>query len=254
MQEQLMFQQQQQKFYSVEQRANQWHYHLDGPLEDPDQYLDLCQLLRTAGPQDEVVIHFNSGGGQVRTGNQIINAIHESEANVVGFIEHDCGSMCTFIFLACDTWCVSKYAEWFSHTVSGGNYGKESETYEAAQFLRKQTHKRIKDEYAGFLLQEEIDLILKGGDIYLDAEEIMDRLQTFEEYRQQQYQEQCGDEEDFEPSISLQDMIEQSVEKVLVKYLAALENKVDPVVVKQVSNRFEPVMDDLESHGWNGEA
>ena len=120
-----------------------YEYYLVGSIGNPDDYIELCHALRSARQEDHFIIRINSGGGQVRSGNQIINAIQESEAIVVGFIEHDCGSMATFIFLACDSWGVSKYAEWSSHTVSGGNYGKECETYEAAQFLRKQTHKRM---------------------------------------------------------------------------------------------------------------
>ncbi|MGL5012961.1 MAG: hypothetical protein ACRC6V_01555 [Bacteroidales bacterium] len=160
-----------------------YEYYLLGNIGDPENYIELCHALRTARPEDKFILRFNSGGGQVRTGNQILNALHECEALTIGFIEHDCGSMCTFLFLGCVTWGVSKYAEWFSHTVSGGSYGKECETFEASQFLRRQTHKRIREEYKSFLTEEEIEKILTGTDIYLDSEEIMLRLEGFAEAR-----------------------------------------------------------------------
>jgi len=125
--------------------------------------------------------------------------------------------MATFIFLACDTWGVSKYAEWFSHTVSGGNYGKECETYEAAQFLRKQTHKRIREEYANFLRPEEIEAILTGTDIYLDSDDVMDRLENFEKVRTERENEEM---EDFEQPQSLDSIIESAVEAGIAKALA----------------------------------
>ncbi len=190
-----------------------YDYYLAGDIGDPEDYLDLCAALRAAGPQDEFFIRINSGGGQVRSGNQIINAINESEATVVGFIEHNCGSMATFIFLACHTWGVSKYAEWFSHTVSAGNYGKENETWEAAQFLRKQTHKRIREEYTDFLTEDEIEKLLTGGDLYLDADEIMERLEGFAEAREQS---DAYEDEESSPK-SLEQMIEDAVMKAFEK-------------------------------------
>lgn len=163
-----------------------YDYYMVGEIGDPEKYLELCHALRSCSPADQFFLRFNSGGGQVRTGNQIINSLKECPATTTGFIEHDCGSMATFLFLACDTWGVSPYAEWFSHTVSGGNWGKESETFEASQFLRRQTHSRVRNEYSNFLTDSEIDLLLKGADYYFNADEIMERLEVFEEARESQ--------------------------------------------------------------------
>lgn len=215
------------KLFVTENRDHTlYEYYLLGNIGDPDDYIDLCHALRSARPEDKFILRFNSGGGQVRTGNQILNALHECEALTIGFIEHDCGSMCTFLFLGCKTWGVSKYAEWFSHTVSGGNYGKECETFEASQFLRRQTHKRIREEYAGFLTEEEIEKILTGTDIYLDADEIMDRLEVFTEYQDSQVCQDpdctsCGGEE----PMSLDEIMSNAVEKGVDAAMKKLEKK-----------------------------
>lgn len=190
-----------------------YDYYLVGSIGSPDEYLDLCHALRSCSPNDEFYLRLNSGGGEVRTGNQIINAIRECPAPVFGFIEHDCGSMATFLFLACDTWGVSEYAEWFSHTVSGGNWGKESETFEASQFLRRQTHARVRKEYQHFLTDLEIDALLKGSDYYFNADEIMERLEVFADARLAQEAEQ----EQFEET-SLEDIIAAAVEKGIAAY------------------------------------
>lgn len=196
-----------------------YEYYLVGNITDPEDYLDLCHALRSAHPEDRFVLRINSNGGQVRSGNQIINALEECEAQTIGFIEHDCGSMATFLFLKCKTWGVSNYAEWFSHTVSGGNYGKESETFEASQFLRRQTHKRIREDYKFFFDESEIESLLKGSDIYLDADEIMERLEKFSAARDEELgiQEECHK--------SLEEMISESVESVLHRVLDAREKQ-----------------------------
>jgi len=215
------------KLFVTENRDHTlYEYYLLGNIGDPEDYVELCHALRTARPEDKFILRFNSGGGQVRTGNQILNAIHECEALTIGFIEHDCGSMCTFLFLACNTWGVSQYAEWFSHTVSGGNYGKECETFEASQFLRRQTHKRIRQEYANFLTEEEIEKILTGTDIYLDSDEIMQRLEVFAEARESEGCcnpdcTECGvdNEEPFDLMSVIEEKVAQGVEKSLDRIL-----------------------------------
>ena len=217
------------KLFVTENRDHSlYEYYLLGNIGDPDDYIDLCNALRNARPEDRFILRFNSGGGQVRTGNQILNALNECEAQTIGFIEHDCGSMTTFLFLACDTWGVSKYAEWFSHTVSGGNFGKECETFEASQFLRKQTHKRIKEEYYPFLSETEINSILTGTDIYLNADEIMERLEVFAEAREEQ---ECNDvtctDCNQEPTQSLDSIVSDAVEVGVEKALAKLLKKYD---------------------------
>lgn len=180
-----------------------YDYYLVGSIDDPENYIEVCHALRTAEEDDIFIIRINSHGGQLRSGQQIINAIQDSPANVVGYIEHDCGSMATFIFLACDSWGVSPHAEWFSHTISSGISGKESETYEHARFLRRQTQKRVKEGYQGFLSEDEIENVLKGQDIYLDAEEIEERLQS--------YAERFGDDGDVEPNKTLDEMVKDAV-------------------------------------------
>lgn len=237
------------KLFITENRDHTlYEYYLLGNIGDPEDYVELCHALRTARPEDKFILRFNSGGGQVRTGNQILNALHECEALTIGFIEHDCGSMCTFLFLACHTWGVSKYAEWFSHTVSGGNYGKECETFEASQFLRRQTHKRIREEYAHFLTDEEIEKILTGTDIYLDADEIMQRLEVFDEARAEMQCScgECGVDNDLEdePQFDLKDLIKQAVNEALTEREAvkATDKPVRPSRAKKPAKNGEIVV------------
>lgn len=216
-----------------------YDYYLVGEIGNPEEYLELCHALRSSSPADEFFLRFNSGGGQVRTGNQILNAIHECPATTIGFIEHDCGSMCTFLFLACDTWGVSKYAEFFSHTVSGGNWGKESETFEASQFLRRQTHSRVREEYANFLTSEEIENLLKGADYYFNADEIMERLDIFADAREAQGCnnpdcQECGIDREPEPNF------EELLSKAVAEGIAQHEKKKAAAEKKATRTKAKP--------------
>jgi ATP-dependent protease ClpP protease subunit len=219
---------QQNKTFTTEFRGVKYEYYLTGAIGAAEDYLDLCNILRSSTSQDEIVIRINCPGGSVNTGNMIINAIFESEANVVGFIESECGSMATFIFLACDTWGVSEAAEFFCHTCSYGNWGKEHECFAQAEFLRKQQHKMTRKRYSNFLDDDQIERLLLGQDVYLDADEIMDRLELYAEARDSQG---CGDPNcegcSQEPEVqeTVDDLIAEAVDVGITKALDKLMKK-----------------------------
>jgi len=218
------------KTFTTEFRGVRYDYYLTGEIGHASEYVDLCNILRSASPQDEVVIRIRSGGGSVDTGNMIINAINESEANVIGFIESDCGSMATFIFLACDTWGVSDAAEFFCHTCSYGSWGKEHENFAQAEFIRKQSHKQMRKRYANFLTDLEIETVISGKDVYLDADEIMERLETYATARDEQGCgdpdcQECGITQNEIPEFNLEDIVAKAVEEGVTKALATRDAK-----------------------------
>ena len=175
---------QQNRLLRKDMTVSLYEYYLVGEITEEENYLDLCDALRSCSPQDDFIIRISSGGGLLSTANMIINAIKDSPANVHGYIEHNAGSAASLIYLACNNWSMSEDAELFVHTSSGGTFGKESETYEASVFYRKKLHKMMRKSYAGFLTESEIDQVLKGTDFYFDAEDISERLDNMVEYQQ----------------------------------------------------------------------
>lgn len=213
------------KTFTTEFRGVRYDYYLTGNIGAAEDYLDLCNILRSATAQDEVIIRINSGGGSVDTGNMIINAINESEANVIGFIESACGSMATYIFLACHTWGVSEAAEFFCHTCSYGNFGKEHEAFAQAEFIRKQQHKMMRKRYASYLTEDEINRVIKGEDLFFDADEIMERLETYAAARDEKGCgnpdcKECGvsEEQGFEEMPTLQEIVADAVKDGIAAY------------------------------------
>ena len=176
------------KLLRKEMTSTLYEYYLVGDIGEPDDYIELCDILRSASHNDEVLIRFNSGGGLLSTGDMIINAINESQANVHGFIEHSCGSMATMIFLQCHSWSLSDSAEFFVHNASGGSFGKENENYASTMFARRKIHRMIKNRYAGFLTEKEFENVLNGQDYYFDSEEIAERLENFTEFQQKKFE------------------------------------------------------------------
>ncbi len=171
-----------------EMTSTLYEYYLVDDIGEASDYIELCDVLRSASPNDEILIRFNSGGGLLSTGDMIINAINESQAHVHGFIEHGCGSMATMIFLACHSWSLSDTSEFFIHSASGGTVGKEHENFASTMFARKKLHKMVRNRYAGFLTEKEIENVLNGQDYYFDSEEIGERLETYTEFQQKKFE------------------------------------------------------------------
>ena len=167
---------------------NTYDYKLFGEIKGVDDYFDLIDALNYASPDDEFIIRIHSGGGSLGTADVIINAIQNTPARVHGYIESLCGSASTIIFLSCHTYSISPRAEFFVHTASSGTIGKEHENYASIMFDRKRVHKMVRDRYAGFLTEKEIENVLNGQDYYFDSEEIGERLETYTEFQQKKFE------------------------------------------------------------------
>ena len=171
-----------------EMTSTLYEYYLVDDIGEASDYIELCDVLRSASPNDEVLIRINSGGGSLATANMIVNAVRESQAHVHGFIESTCVSAATLIYLACHSYSLSEDADMMIHTSSSLYGGKEHEQHSYVTFSRKKIHKMVRDRYAGFLTEKEIENVLNGQDYYFDSEEIAERLETYTEFQQKKFE------------------------------------------------------------------
>ena len=171
-----------------EMTSTLYEYYLVDDIGEASEYIQLCDVLRSASPNDEILIRINSGGGSLATANMIVNAIRESQAHVHGFIESTCASAATLIYLACHSYSLSEDADMMIHTSSSLYGGKEHEQHSYVTFSRKKIHKMVRDRYAGFLTEKEIENVLNGQDYYFDSEEIGERLENFTEFQKKKFE------------------------------------------------------------------
>jgi ATP-dependent protease ClpP protease subunit len=202
-------------FVTETPEGNIFDLYLVGEIGHPEQYVEVCHALRLSEANDIFIIHINSEGGQVRSGLMLINAIKEAQCHVVGVIEQICYSMGSGIFLACDSFQVNPYSELMIHTSHSGAVGKENDLFANVEFSRKQTHRQIRETYSHFLTEEEIEDVIKGSDLYFNAEEIEQRLETYAEYRAELAKEAEGDAGGPQ---DLTEIVSEAVERTLVKH------------------------------------
>lgn len=151
--------------------------YIDEVLVEPSRWRAEFDTIRNAGPSDVINLRINCPGGSDMVMGAFVKAISESQGHVVGHIEHTCNSAATIIFLACNDFIVSDDAEFMVHTSSLGYGGKQNNFNEYSIFVNKTNECLIRKYYADFLTEEEIVAVLKGTDLWMDADEVITRLQ-----------------------------------------------------------------------------
>ena len=152
--------------------------HLDEEIKGANYYRQVVDLLAQLQKEDTVQFLINSGGGDYYGMTSIVEAIKNTEANVVGVILGMAASAASIIAMQCPTIVVCDSAIMMIHSLSYGIYGKESDVRSYTQFMTKQTDKLIRSTYDGFLTKQEIEQVIQGAEIWMDADEIRNRLEN----------------------------------------------------------------------------
>lgn len=167
------------------QSSNNYKLYLCSEIGTPEEHLDVIQALQAATGNDTVDLYINNRGGYLSTTTQIIDAIKNCEAVVMGHLVGDAMSAGSIIFLACDSWRVAESVTLMIHNYSSGSSGKGHEMYAQSDYDRKEYPNFFRSWYRDFLSEGEMEDVLKGGDIYMTTDEIMERLLNLIEVRQE---------------------------------------------------------------------
>lgn len=217
---------------------NEYDLYLHGEIShDADEYLEHFAVYHAAGPDDLVRLWIQSPGGSVAVGHQYIKHMQRCQGTIHAVIGMGTASEATAICLAAHDWEVDEMSTFLVHGFSYGTYGHEAQVYNTAAFNKKLNERSLRNTYSGFLNEQEILEALKGVDLLFDGDELMERLQSFKEYRASQPcncgQADCPknaqlealaeaeDEEDFDEMPSLSEIIADAVELGVKKALAA---------------------------------
>ncbi len=166
--------------YERQVPIHQVSYYLCGDIEEPQYYTELFYTLRTASETDLIYLHLNSPGGDFNTGLQIINNILASSARVVTILEARAYSMAALIFLCGDELVVHNNCQLMFHIYSGSFAGKGNEQQAEVSAVSSWFAKVMSRICSPFLTDGEIGRILKGGDLWMDSDEIQRRLMRME--------------------------------------------------------------------------
>lgn len=155
---------------------NLHEFYLSGHIESSEEYVDWFDIIRNSGPNDIIKIYINSYGGDLFTAIQFYRVLKETEASIIVSVEGACMSAATILFLCGDQVEVSEHSMFMFHNYSGGARGKGGEMLDQLLHERTWSEKLMRDVYNDFLTDEEIDAMLDNKDIWMDGEQVIERL------------------------------------------------------------------------------
>lgn len=168
------------------------HIWLNSEIESADKYVDIFDCLMQASEGDVVAVHINSPGGDLDTALQIIDALESTPATTVAFLEGQACSAGSMIAMACENVEVSEYAYMMIHTFNQGISGKFSDIQSSTDFHRKWWKEVFEKLYADFCTPEEIERVLAGHELWLDADEILKRFTHRKQVRDAQAEKETS--------------------------------------------------------------
>lgn len=197
-----MFQPNEQLSYSVSSITNnKYEFNIDEEIKEPSYYRNLIEVLNNATEQDLVVLNINSGGGMLDSAISIIDALRNTRASTLAWISGSAYSAAGLIALSCQNVEVGEFATLMCHNSQYGLGGYTTDIKDRAVFEHKMTSKIMQSVYRHFLTPDEIESVLMNKTIWMDADEIIERLgvmqekfkEEFEEELERLQQEELGD-------------------------------------------------------------
>lgn len=173
------------KYVPIVKTGSVYDVYLTDTIEAPANYNELINILKYAESYETVNLYINNGGGHIDSAVMLIDAINNSDANVVAHLSGIIASAATIITLACDDIITSKYLSFMIHNYSTGMQGKGHELKAYQQFNDRELNRAFKEIYKGFLTDEEMDKVIDGTDLWFNENEVQERWNNRLEYNNQ---------------------------------------------------------------------
>jgi ATP-dependent protease ClpP protease subunit len=217
-------------YYESSMQSRVHHFYISEAVSAPIEYVDMIHTIKTAGPGDVIYLYLNMPGGRIDTGVQIINAMRASQGKVITSLEGESHSLGTLLFLSGDEFIVHDDCLMMFHNFSSGTFGKGNEQAAQIEATIKWFTKLAKGVYIPFLSEEEFDRIARGEDLWLDSEEIQERLKSMVEQfvAEREAEEDMMQHEEEQEILALADEIKKK------------QNKKTPTTKKKTPTKSAP--------------
>lgn len=208
---------------------------LDDNIVSPSQYREERNILRSAGDNDVIKINFCCDGGQLDTTMSLVANLRSTRAVTVGVLESECHSGASVLFLCCDEHHVAPHTGMLIHEATYGCVNSADKLHRHVDFSKKRLYEVYHDVYKHFLSEDEIDAVLAGQDMWLSAEQIVERL----EYRNQQRELEPAHEQDIKENKGEEDYPEFDVESYVDGKLDCWADKFSKKTLQAYAKRWK---------------
>lgn len=164
--------------YFVKTRVSQLiEIPIDEGVMSPSYYRNVAQRIRDADEDDVIRYIINSPGGRLDGLMTLLSSMLKTDATTEAHIDAFCDSASSCLAMHCDNIYVSPYASMLVHHVTYGIGGKAADIHLHVTHFNTYSEQFFKDTYQYFLTDEEIQKCLDGYQLYLNADQIAERLE-----------------------------------------------------------------------------
>ncbi|UNY40335.1 Clp protease [Pseudaeromonas phage vB_PpeM_ KLEP7] len=217
---------------------------INSAIGEPMEWSEEVSAIQTATENDIIHIYINSPGGNLFTTTELLSAILQSKAHIITEITGEACSAGMLLFLAGHEFMVSDDASAMCHGASYGAYGTQGQVHDNVMHSTKHLTKLAYKYYEGFLETDEIERLLEGKEYWMEAEEIIERLEKRADYWEKKLAEEIAKEtpEAETKTISFdlsatEDELEEQLDKLTEAFYdsenTTLDNLLKPEVKKQ---------------------
>lgn len=216
---------------------------LSGYLYDMSDFIGLFRFLSKAKPSDVCNFHVNSGGGDLTTGYALYQAIKNSKARVIVWLEGRCCSAATFIALSGADLRISPAVEFMVHQAYFADAGKWNNKKEYEAFRDKWYFNVFHDVYDDFLTEDEMAMIHSGKEFWMTCEELGDRLKKMQDMRDEQRRKEEAERAKVDAiQRKYMAMMRQEIESLKLSGEVVIASSDDPDLDKKVANAKKKVI------------
>jgi ATP-dependent protease ClpP protease subunit len=158
-----------------------------GEISDASQFSDAISVLNMVDEDSDVVINLSTNGGSLAAADSLIHALRKTKANVHFVASGICHSAGSLLLLEAHSFELSEGFSSLIHCGSLGNIGAFNQYKSQAAFDVMYMERTMRNAYRHFLTEEEIENVLKGQDLWLDAEQWMVRSEARNECYKQEH-------------------------------------------------------------------
>jgi ATP-dependent protease ClpP protease subunit len=166
----------------IPNKGGKFKINLHGPIIAADQFVWAVQALEAAGEDDMVEISLQSPGGSLDVADYFIHAMRKTEGHIHIVATGNCSSAATLILLQADSFELSENFNSLIHNGSIGSMGNFNEYRAQVSFYPQWMEKALRNGYEGFLTEKEMNDLMDGKDIILNATQWVEHYNQRNEY------------------------------------------------------------------------
>lgn len=179
--------------YGVPYGGMKYIVNITDDFDDAKSFDEVVALLANATEDDEITWNIVSRGGYITSLEMLLGWKEMCQAKQIHVLTSEAASAATAFFLSpADQYLVFDTASFMIHESNYGSGGTASNVRRHTEHVDKKNDKFIRSTYKDFLNESEIEDVLKGVEIYLDADAIRERLSMREQKRMEQAQEEVA--------------------------------------------------------------